>query len=98
LKNYSVTRLLLFGFCGTHYPLLRNSIQRAAGPDVKLVDSGEALAETLKNELSLCKIKAGAGPGEVHVLMSDLSDAQKIWTETILAPIRIQSFQAITLG
>lgn len=82
----------------THYPLLRNSIQRATGPDVKLVDSGEALASTLKNEIALGKIAANTGKGEVHVLMSDLSDAQKIWTETILAPIAIQSFKSITLG
>lgn len=82
----------------THYPLLRNAIQRATGPDVKLVDSGEAIAETLKNEITNGKIKAAKGPSQIDVLMSDLSDAQKIWTETILAPIKIQSFQAITLG
>jgi glutamate racemase len=29
----------------THYPLLRNAIQRAIGPEVQLVDSAEVTAE-----------------------------------------------------
>ena len=32
----------------THYPILRDVIQRTVGPDVKLIDSGEATADEVR--------------------------------------------------
>jgi glutamate racemase len=39
----------------THYPILKNAIQKAVGPNVRLIDSGEALAQILHK-----KIKEGS--------------------------------------
>lgn len=36
----------------THYPILRDVIQRTVGPDVKLIDSGEATADEIVGLLS----------------------------------------------
>jgi len=38
----------------THYPLLRDAIQRVVGPDVMLVESAEAIASALADELGEC--------------------------------------------
>jgi len=35
----------------THYPVLRNAIERAVGPEVRLIDSGEAAAEQVERML-----------------------------------------------
>lgn len=35
----------------THYPLLKNSIQKVLGADVHLIESGEAVAEAMKTRL-----------------------------------------------
>jgi glutamate racemase len=48
----------------THYPLLRPLLQRAMGPGVRLIDSGEATAEALAATLRAEGLEARAG-GEV---------------------------------
>ncbi|REJ75736.1 MAG: glutamate racemase [Acidobacteria bacterium] len=46
----------------THYPILRDVIQKAVGADVALIDSGEATAEEVEN---LLKDKALANPDQI---------------------------------
>lgn len=48
LKNKDVDTVVLG--C-THYPLLKTAISRVFGNDVKLVDSGEAIALQIKNDI-----------------------------------------------
>ena len=58
----------------THYPLLRPSLQRVAGPNVRLVDSASAVAETvISDHAELIDTSAGA-TGEVHIQLTDASD------------------------
>jgi glutamate racemase len=48
----------------THYPLLRPLLQRVMGPEVKLIDSGEATAsalETILTEKSLAAPRSAWG-------------------------------------
>jgi glutamate racemase len=47
----------------THYPILRDVIQKTVGADVKLVDSGEATAEEV---VALLKAKGMENPHEVE--------------------------------
>ncbi len=47
----------------THYPLLRPVLQEVLGPDVALVDSGDATAEAVAQVLAAGRATA-AGPGE----------------------------------
>jgi glutamate racemase len=45
----------------THYPLLKPLLQRVMGPEVKLIDSGQATAEALESILKNKQLEATAG-------------------------------------
>ncbi len=55
----------------THYPLLKPLIQRVVGEDVRLVDSAEAVAETLASRLGRDRTDAGQGAPEDHFCVTD---------------------------
>jgi glutamate racemase len=58
----------------THYPLLRPSLQRVAGPSVHLVDSANAVAEAvLKDHGELIETSGGAS-GTVRIQLTDASE------------------------
>lgn len=61
LREASVDTLVLG--C-THYPLLRTVLQEVMGPEVTLIDSGEAVARELEETLDRLALRAG--PGDVH--------------------------------
>ncbi|MFN7730206.1 MAG: glutamate racemase [Bdellovibrio sp.] len=67
----------------THYPILRNSIERAAGKAVNLVDSGKALANLMKQDFANGRLKPSASPS-LRVLMTDLSSHLQKWAFEIL--------------
>ncbi|HUF35842.1 MAG TPA: glutamate racemase [Gemmatimonadales bacterium] len=50
----------------THYPLLRPLLQRVMGPDVRLIDSGEATAEALAAALRSAGLETPAEHGARH--------------------------------
>ena len=50
----------------THYPLLRPLLQRIVGPEVALIDSGEATAESLASALRDKGLAAPAGATPEH--------------------------------
>lgn len=67
----------------THYPLLRPSLQRVVGPDVRLVDSASSVAETVAgrhHEL----ISTGNEKGAVRLELTDASDRFLRITRAIL--------------
>jgi glutamate racemase len=59
----------------THYPLLRSSIRRVMGKDVRLIDSAEETAKEAKNLLEECGLKSGAkSKGGSRFYVSDAPD------------------------
>jgi glutamate racemase len=50
----------------THYPLLKPLLQRVMGPEVRLIDSGEATAEALADALHQGGLVAGPGGAATH--------------------------------
>jgi len=59
----------------THYPLLRRVLTEELGPDVTLVDSAEATADEVGDLLDRGVVgRAGVGPGELRVVVTDLPD------------------------
>jgi glutamate racemase len=50
----------------THYPLLKPLLQRVMGPEVKLIDSGQATAEALESILKTKQLEATAGAAVYH--------------------------------
>lgn len=57
----------------THYPLLRPSLARIAGPGVQLVDSASSLADTIVERFGDLVVRDPAGHGEVFVQLTDAS-------------------------
>lgn len=56
----------------THFPLLKGVIGQVAGPDIALVDSGEAVAATVATLLAQKKWAHAAGrPGDIRFLATD---------------------------
>jgi glutamate racemase len=52
----------------THYPFLRQTISDLAGPDLALIDSGEAVARRTRQVLAARNVLAAAGNGQVKLL------------------------------
>src|SRR6476619_3878260 len=50
----------------THYPLLKPLLQRVMGPEVRLIDSGEATAAALESILKDKQLEAAAGAAVNH--------------------------------
>ena len=56
----------------THYPILRSVIQRTVGPDVKLIDSGEATADEVAQILKSKGLENAVSPGTTRKLCDEL--------------------------
>ncbi len=67
----------------THYPLLRPSLQRVVGPNIQLIDSARAVAETVAVDHSDLLSTYGRG-GTVRIELTDASDRFLRITRTIL--------------
>ncbi|HWN45081.1 MAG TPA: glutamate racemase [Thermoanaerobaculia bacterium] len=59
----------------THYPLLKQVLQRVAGPDVVLVDSAEAVAEVVAEGLAERGLEAGDQPPASHLCVTDAGES-----------------------
>jgi glutamate racemase len=58
----------------THYPLLRPSLRRVAGPNIHLVDSANAVADAVVAEHAELIDTSHGNPGEVHIQLTDASE------------------------
>jgi len=77
LRKIEVDSLLL---ACTHYPLLINTIQKVMGPEVTVVDSADATAQTVAAALErLGALNTSGGRG---TLLSVVSDAPERFAET----------------
>ena len=68
----------------THYPLLKQVLQRVAGPDVTLVDSAEAVAEVVAEGLAERGLEAGDRPSENHLCVTDAGEGFRRLASRIL--------------
>lgn len=73
LLEAGVERLLLG--C-THYPALRATLERIAGPDVEIIDSAAAVTGTVRGELRARGLErpAAAGPPRHHLCVTDTAE------------------------
>ncbi|MCX7978999.1 MAG: glutamate racemase [Bdellovibrionaceae bacterium] len=84
----------------THYPLLRQSIERVTTQRISLVDSGDAIAQLLKADISNGdKIKpSGLERGSLRILCTDMSENFVSQCRKILSPIVPASFESVDIG
>ena len=55
----------------THYPILRGTIEKVVGDSVRIVDSAESVARTVR---SMVPDPAPEGPAEYHFLVTDAAE------------------------
>ncbi len=76
----------------THYPFLKNAIQKAVGSAVQLIESGDALSLSLKKDLELGRWQANpetlTEPStQIHFASTDRSDFFENLARQLLAPL-----------
>lgn len=77
----------------THYPVLRELIQKAAGAEVKLVDSSQGLIEDLAR-LGL----ADSGPeGELQILCTDYSPRLQETVDMLLDGLLVNKIETVDI-
>jgi glutamate racemase len=69
----------------THYPILADVIQDVIGKDVKLIDSGIATAEVVRNEINRIGFETNSAvPGNLDLYVSDIPTTFKQVAELFL--------------
>ncbi|MCB0347253.1 MAG: glutamate racemase [Bdellovibrionales bacterium] len=82
----------------THYPLLKESIQKYVGAHVNLVSSGQAIAKILINDFKSGRLEAGSSAkGDTLLFATDLSAHFTDLSTKILAPIPFSSIEQVDL-
>lgn len=82
LKNENIDTLVLG--C-THYPILTDVIQEVIGKDVKLIDSGVATAEVIRNEINRIGLETNSAVlGNLDLYVSDIPTTFKQVAELFL--------------
>jgi glutamate racemase len=59
----------------THYPLVAGTIQKIAGPDVRIIDPSPAVARQAEQILAERRLAAGGGPGNILAFTSGDADS-----------------------
>jgi glutamate racemase len=82
----------------THYPLLKDSLRKICGPDIKFVDSGDALAAWIERDLESGRLKPSQDlKRTIKVFKTDLSNHAQAMTRKILVGFSIESIEGVDL-
>jgi glutamate racemase len=81
----------------THYPILKDAIQRVVGPDVQLVDASIALVAEIEKTVALRESAASSG-GEINFACTDLTPHLEKLAHKILEPFAPKSIRVVTVS
>lgn len=81
----------------THYPILKNSIARVTGPEITLLDSGEAIARKIQKDMQTLRIQPSEKQTQVRICMTDSSHHFISLAEKVLLPFMVHQFEVINL-
>jgi glutamate racemase len=84
----------------THYPILQASIQKAAGASITLIDSGQAVAESLqaKFDSGIIPLRPStSSERHIQLLSTDLSSQFEMLSRQILAPAIPSGFEFVEI-
>ncbi len=103
LEPFMATKLDALILGCTHYPILRNSIQKVIGSNTALVESGDSVVESLQRQMDLGIIQARK---EIHfheerkifLLATETSYSFISMAYGLLGEERISSFQTVDLS
>lgn len=80
----------------THYPFLRRAISEYVGPDIRLIDSGTAIARRALSVLQTSGLlREGTGPGTFRLLTTgDAADTSRIASALLNRPVTAAHIKA----
>lgn len=87
----------------THYPLLKNSIARATGQSIVLVDSGHAITQWLRKDFQEGRLQPASEKNKtqdsrtIEILTTDFSEQFLDLAQKILAPEKASTFTVVNL-
>lgn len=83
----------------THYPVLREGIQRVTGSGISLVDSAELIVKNLERDFSTGRIlkRTEKSKGTIELFATDASHAMDTTARRLLGDAVIESFKACDL-
>lgn len=83
----------------THYPILKNSIARVTGATVSLVDSGEAIAQWIQDDLNKKRILPNltSNSRTIDILTTDHSNHFNQLAAKLLAPIEPNNYSVVSV-
>jgi glutamate racemase len=81
----------------THYPVIKSDLIKVLGEDVKLVESGDVLAEELKALYQDHILLPDEGVRQIRVCITDLTDHFERLAHQLMAPEKISDLERIVL-
>ncbi|MCB0385172.1 MAG: glutamate racemase [Bdellovibrionales bacterium] len=82
----------------THYPVLREAMAKVMGQDVTLVDSGEAIARQMSEDMKAKRLHANPlGQGRLDLLSTDMAENFQAMAQRILHPLTPASFTHVDI-
>ena len=81
----------------THYPILKDSIQKIAGQDVQLVDASIGLIAEIEKSVKLREDAASIG-GEIQIACTDLTPRLEKLMRRSLEPFVPKSVRVVDVG
>ncbi len=84
----------------THYPILKEAIRKVTGNDIELVDSGEAIADLIAQDIERSHFQTGPSDGvqNIQILTTDSSDHFTTLARKILEPIPAHEFRVVDIN
>jgi glutamate racemase len=81
----------------THYPIIKDAIQRIAGQDVQLVDASIGLIAEIEKSVKLREGAAGSA-GEIQIACTDLTPHLEKLMHHLLEPCVPKSVRVVDVG
>lgn len=83
----------------THYPILKNSIRKVTGAGVRLIDSGEAVADQMEADFQSGRLPANHSglSSTMRLLTTDVSDNFQAMAARILHPLSVPALELVDI-
>lgn len=82
----------------THYPALRQGIAKVAGSHVQLVDSADAIAKAITEDIAQGRLHAGRTRAPLKVMTTDVSPSFSEVATRLMHPIGIPPLEEVDIG
>jgi len=81
----------------THYPILKEAIRKVTGPNVRLIDSAQAITDLIRTDLRDHVILPNeqSEPGQINILTTDALDPFQSLALKIMNPVSPSSFEVV---